>query len=140
MNQTLLLCWVRLNAVPGINIDEDQIVEEESELNFDTDADPLSSSKRRIIAKLIPIFLLGLVRFWLFFTSPWSFLSPSLFLSGYNILSLAVLIYLALKVLRFFKEGINECNSSFFQTKLLFYSGLLLCSMTVLSPLRSMRR
>ena len=132
--------WVRLNAVPGIKlIDEDQIVEEESELKTDTDADPLSSSKRRIIAKLIPIFLLGLVAgFWLFFTSPWSFLSPSLFLSGYNILSLAVLIYLALKVLRFFKgEGIKESNSRFVEAKLLFYSGLLVCSMIViLSPLR----
>ena len=50
--------FLRLNAVPGIKlIDEDQIVEEESELKTDTDADPLSSSKRRIIAKLIPIFL-----------------------------------------------------------------------------------
>jgi hypothetical protein len=130
--------WVRLNAVPGIKlIDEDQIVEEESELKTDTDVDSLSSSKRRIIAKLIPIFLLGLLAgFWLFFTSPWSFLSPSLFLFGYNIISLAVLIYLALKVLRFFKEEIKECNSRFFQTKLLFYSGLLVCSMiVVLSPL-----
>jgi len=132
--------WVRLNAVPGIKlIDEDQIVEEESELKADTDVNSLSSSKRRIIAKLIPIFLLGLLAgFWLFFTSPWSILSPSLFLSGYNILSLAVLFYLALKVLRFFKrEGISECNSSFFQTKLIFYSGLLVCSMIVmLSPSR----
>ena len=129
--------WVRLNAVPGIKlIDEDQIVEEESEQETDADEDTISKS--RIILKLIPIFLLGLLAgLWLFFTSPWSFLPPSLFLSGYNILSLAVLIYLALKVLRFFKgEEIKECNSRFLQTKLLFYSGLLLCSMIVmLSPL-----
>ena len=129
--------WVRLNAVPGIKlIDEDQIVEEESEQETDADEDTISKS--RIILKLIPIFLLGLLAgLWLFFTSPWSFLPQSLFLSGYNILSLAVLIYLALKVLRFFKgEEINECNSRFLQTKLLFYSGLLLCSMIVmLSPL-----
>jgi len=133
--------WVRLNAVPGIKlIDEDQMVEEESEQETDTDADNLSSSKSRIIAKLIPIFLLGfLAGFWLFITlPPVSSISPNLFQFGYNIISLAVLIYLPLKVLRFFKgEGISECNSSFFQTKLIFYSGLLVCSMIVmLSPSR----
>jgi hypothetical protein len=131
--------WVRLNAVPGIKlIDEDQMVEEESEQETDTDADNLSSSKSRIIAKLIPIFLLGfLAGFWLFITlPPVSSISPNLFQFGYNIISLAVLIYLPLKVLRFFKgEGIKECNSRFIQTKLIFYSGLLACSMIVmLSP------
>ena len=67
--------WVRLNAVPGIKlIDEEQIVEKENELKTDTDVATISVLKRRIIAKLIPIFLLGLVAgFWLFFTSPWSF-------------------------------------------------------------------
>jgi len=138
--------WVRLNAVPGIKlIDEDQMVEEESEQETDTDADNLSSSKSRIIAKLIPIFLLGfLAGFWLFLTIPgipgislpgnWF---PNLFLSGYNLLSLTVLVYLLIKVLRYLKgSGIKECNARFVETKLLFYSGLLVCSMIVmLSPL-----
>jgi hypothetical protein len=131
--------WVRLNAVPGIKlIGEEQILEEESELKTDTDVATISSSKSRKILKLIPIFLLGLLAgFWLFFTFPWWFLPPSLFLSGYNILSIAVLVYLLIKALRYFKVvGIKECNSSFVETKLLFYSGLLVCSMIVmLSPL-----
>ena len=135
--------WVRLNAVPGIKlIDEDQIVEEESEQETDTDEDTISSS---IKMKLIPIFLLGfLAGFWLFLTIPgipgislpgnWF---PNLFLSGYNLLSLTVLVYLSIKVLRYLKgSGIKECNARFVETKLLFYSGLLVCSMIVmLSPL-----
>ena len=136
--------WVRLNAVPGIKlIDEDQMVEEESEQETDTDEDTISKSSIKM--KLIPIFLLGfLAGFWLFLTIPgipgislpgnWF---PNLFLSGYNLLSLTVLVYLLIKVLRYLKgSGIKECNARFVETKLLFYSGLLVCSMIVmLSPL-----
>ena len=73
---------------------------------------------------------------FLYFTL--EFFYHQVYFCRYNILSLAVLIYLALKVLRFFKgEGIKESNSRFVEAKLLFYSGLLVCSMIViLSPLR----